>query len=106
SLNGQIIANAGVPLPARLRVYLVPAEREHADDVLRFAEAPVLEGKFALGNLAPGRYWLMARPITEDEIKTAMMRPRAWDSEARAKLRREAEATQVTIDLQPCQRLS
>ena len=32
--------------------------------------------------------------------------PAAWDAGSRAKLRREAEAANTSVELQPCQRLS
>ena len=33
-------------------------------------------------------------------------RPAAWDADSRARLRREAEAASLTLDLQPCQRVT
>jgi hypothetical protein len=105
SLRGRVvIAQANAILPARLRVHLVPAEREESDNVLRFAEAPVQsDGSFLLTNMAPGRYWLLARPsgdVTDDAI-----RPAAWEREARAKLIQEAASTNIPIELRPCQRI-
>ncbi len=41
SLQGKVTVREGEQPPARLYVYLVPAEREKADDVLRFYAAPV-----------------------------------------------------------------
>jgi len=106
SLHGQVIAvGEGTRLPARLRVHLVPTEAQQAENVLRYAETPaVSDAKFAFSHLAPGRYWLLARPATEEG--TAGVRPAAWDSDGRAGLRREAEAANVIVDLQPCQRLT
>jgi hypothetical protein len=104
-LRGQVVAaTEGQRLPIRLRVHLVPVEREQADNVLRYAEALAgRDGKFAFTSLAPGRYWLVAR--AEDEALGAPYRPVAWNHTARAKLRREAEAAGVAVELQPCQRL-
>lgn len=96
----------GVSLPANLKVYLVPAERERAEDVLRYSEASITsDGTFALTNLAPGRYWLIARPVAENDSQERAPRPLSWDADTRAKLRREAEAANTTIELQPCQRV-
>jgi hypothetical protein len=93
----------GGPLPANLKIYLVPAERERAEDLLRYAEVkPNDDGTFGFTNVAPGRYWLIARPFVEDDSPDRIMRPLAWDAEARAKLRKEAEAQNTTVELQPC----
>jgi Carboxypeptidase regulatory-like domain len=120
SLRGRVVAStetatggaspdavsAGAPSASRpLRVHLVPSEREQADNVWRYAESAVApDGTFAFTNLSPGRYWLLTRPAPD----TADMPPRplAHDSDARSRLRREAEASNVPLDLAPCQRLS
>ena len=77
------------------------------DDVLDKALDPGSgkDGKFTFRHLAPGRYWLVAQ-AADEEFKEAVMRPAAWDSENRAKLRREGEAAGVVVDLAPCQRLN
>ena len=107
SVRGRIAAAEGVKLPARLRVHAIPIERECADDVLRYAETVAKsEGQFTLTNLAPGKYWLLARMIPNDEVDETTTHPAAWDNNERAKLRREAEAAKVEIELQPCQRVS
>ena len=87
SIAGQV-ANAGT----RLRVYLVPAEKEHENNALRYANTPVqTDGGFSITNLAPGRYWLLVRE--------------ADPSIPRAALRREAIKANVEVQLQPCQKL-
>ena len=48
------------------------------------------EGNFHFKNLAPGRYYLLAKPI-EDSGDTPA-RPLAWDNAQRAAMRKEAEA--------------
>jgi hypothetical protein len=108
SVRGQIIADkAGERLPAYLRVHLIPAEREQANNALRFAETFAHnDGQFSLTNLAPGRYWIIARPVSEAEMVEGGSRPGGWDAESRARLRREAEAAKIEIALQPCQHLS
>jgi protocatechuate 3,4-dioxygenase beta subunit len=105
SLAGHVIAAEGsaLPPPASLRVYLVPAERERADDTLRFYEtAPAPDGSFSFKNLAPGRYFAIARPVADPT--EASPRPEFWDADPRARLRRDAESANVTVELQPCQR--
>jgi hypothetical protein len=106
-MRGRVVAaKEGAEFPQRLRVHLVPAEREHSDNVLRYGEVGVQQdGSFALANLAPGRYWIIARPVS-DETPDDAIRPAAWDAESRAALRREAEVVNTAIDLQPCRRLA
>jgi hypothetical protein len=106
-LKGKIVAEGEARLPARMLAHLAPAEPEARDEVLRFAETRVeSDGLFSFSNLAPGKYWLLARPILDSEPNDKPARPAAWDAAERAKLRREAEAANVVIELKPCQRLS
>jgi protocatechuate 3,4-dioxygenase beta subunit len=90
--------------PAPTRVYLVPQERERAEDPLRYYETTVStsDGTFSFKNVAPGRYFVLARAVAE--AGDAPRRPAAWDTEARAGLRREAEAAKTPAELLPCQR--
>lgn len=104
-LSGRVVAAEGAPAPpyASLRVHLLPAEREHAEDALRFFETTTnADGSFSFKSLPPGRYLLLARPVADPT--DAAPRPAAWDADSRAKLRAEAEATNTTVELQPCQR--
>jgi len=106
SLRGTIPADEGRPLGARMRVYLVPSERERADDAFRYASSSVAaDGSFALTHLAPGRYWLLIT-VADNDLSEPRLRATAWDTEARSKLRRDAEAAANAIDLQPCQRIN
>jgi hypothetical protein len=74
---------------------------------LRYGEASInTDGTFALTNLAPGRYWLIARPAPESDSPERIIRPLSWDADTRAKLRRDAEAANTTIELQSCQRVN
>lgn len=97
----------GKNLPARLRVLVVPAEKEAADDVLRYGEVTgKATASFTLAHLAPGKYWLLARAVPDDESDEQPAPPVAWNAEARAKLRREAETAKQMIELKPCQRVN
>jgi hypothetical protein len=85
------------------RVYLVPVEREQANNVLRYSETFVKsDGSFALTNLAPGRYFIVSRVETPAPSDVSP-RPIAWDAAARAKLRLEAEAAKAIVELKPCE---
>ncbi len=100
-LRGRI---DGKNLPPRLRVHLVPAEKD--DDVLRYTEVVAKsEGAFTFTHLAPGKYWLLTRFVPDDESDERPAKPVAWDTEARVKLRREAEAANHTVVLTTCQRV-
>jgi hypothetical protein len=99
AVKGQVKADD--TLPALLRVYLVPVEKEHADDVLRYSFTGInTDGAFSFGHLAPGKYWLMTRVEIDDAQKKIL------DTAERAKLRREAEAANVVVELQACQKLA
>jgi len=104
-LSGKVVAAPeGTRLQSRVRIHLVPAD---ADDPLRYAEAIVRSnGIFALNNIAPGKYWLTARATPDNEPSDGQAAPIAWDAGERAKLRREAEASKVEIELKPCQHVS
>jgi hypothetical protein len=103
-LKGQV--NQGGGASDKIRVHLIPAEKEAADDVLRYAQATADgDGGFQFKHLAPGRYYLLAKPIKNDETGAAAARLQAWDNAQRAALRKEAEAANVSVELQPCQRI-
>jgi hypothetical protein len=74
---------------------------------LRYAEVLTRnDGSFAFNNLAPGKYWLLARPVPDDEPVDRPPRPLSWDSAERARLRMEAEKKKIEVELKPCQRLN
>ena len=107
-LRGKVVTGEeNKPPPGKMRVHLVPAEPEAADDVLRYFEAEAAaDGVFSLMNLAPGRYWLVARETSEQEQAEAEHKPVAWDPAGRMGLRFEGDATKKVIQLSPCQRVT
>ena len=107
SLQGRISLLEGEKFPSRLYVYLLPAEREKIDDVLRFYTAPILaDGKIMLSNVAPGRYLILAQPAL-DGATSPLTKVRLPDeTELRAKLRRDAEAAKTEIEFKPCQNVT
>ena len=108
TFGGRVaVAEGAAPqMPAPTRAYLVPQERERAEDPLRYYEATVAsaDGAFSFKNVAPGRYLLLAR--AEADTLDTPRRPPAWDADTRARLRREAEAAATPVELQPCRRTS
>ncbi len=106
-VKGKVAATAGAKLPGRLRVHLLPAEAEAKDDLLRFAEAGAeSDGAFSFSHLAPGKYLILARTIPDSEPPARPARPAVWDAAERAKLRKEAEAANIVIELKTCQRVT
>jgi hypothetical protein len=94
ALNGRVVAGQDGQLPGKVRAYLIPAEKEAADDSLRYAQANVNgDGDFNFKNLAPGRYYLLAKPVKDGGDGNA----------ERAALRKEAEVAGNVIELQSCQ---
>jgi hypothetical protein len=107
SVSGKVVAmSEGETLPQNLRVYLVPTERERAGDVLRVAQANVQsDGTFSLTSVAPGKYWMLARVIADEELSDSAPRQLVWDAEGRQALRKEAEAANMIMELPMCQRI-
>ena len=106
-MRGKVITTEGKKPPSsKMRVHLVPAELEAADDVLRYFEAEVAaDGSFSLINLAPGKYWLVGRELSDQELTEVDHKPLAWDAGGRVGLRFEGEASKKVIPLTQCQRL-
>jgi hypothetical protein len=105
SVRGRVTTFESKQLPAGLRVYLVPVEKENAVDVLRFFETQVeSEGAFVVGNIAPGKYWLVARQDEDRDLIPAKSIRR--DSALRSTLLQEAAKSKQEIILKPCERVA
>ncbi|HWO00035.1 MAG TPA: carboxypeptidase-like regulatory domain-containing protein [Blastocatellia bacterium] len=104
-LRGKVVTGEeNKPRSQKMRVHLVPAEPEAVDEVLRYFEADVApDGSFSLINLAPGKYWLVARETSEQEVDP---KPLAWNSAGRMGLRFEGDALKKVIELTYCQRVA
>jgi hypothetical protein len=103
SLRGRLTLPEGETAPQNLRVYLVPSEREQADNPLRFFEDVVAgDATFAIGNIAPGKYWLFAQAAERVDERTVKS-PRS-DGDLRAKLLKDAGALKNEITFKPCER--
>ncbi|MEP7271184.1 MAG: hypothetical protein ABI882_06745, partial [Acidobacteriota bacterium] len=87
------------------RIHLVPVDIAQADNALVYYESnSTPDGGFALTNIAPGKYWIAARSVPQEDAPDSI-RPVAWEAAERAKLRREAEMGKKEVTLKSCERL-
>src|SRR5262249_17577355 len=107
-LRGKVAPEKeGARLSAKVVVHLVPAETASADDVLRYAEAAVdRDGAFEFKNIPPGKYRMLARAAPDDEPGDRPPAQVAWDANERTKLKKEAEALKIEVELKPCRRVA
>jgi hypothetical protein len=99
-LQGRVTLLEG-KTAGQLRAYLLPAEPEHAENLLRYAETPVgRDGLFTFTNRAPGRYRLAV--IAEDQLATKR-HPAFWQPAARWQMRQAVTGPEFV--LQPCQQV-
>ena len=104
SFRGAVKLAEGESVPAKLYLQLVPAEKEHADDVLRFFTAMVnADGTFAVTNLPPGRYWVLARVAADNEPQSDSRLRAPEEADTRAQVRRAAAAAKTVVEFKPCQ---
>lgn len=104
SIRGRVKQPEGESLPARLSLYLVPVEKENAEDVLRFFRTVVqADGRFSVNNLPPGRYWALARSADESDPQSEATLRAVEESDTRLKIRRAAEADKNEVEFRPCQ---
>jgi len=106
SIRGRLNIAEGQNPPANLNVFVVPAEREKADDVLRYFAVDVAgDQSFSADNLPPGRYWLVAQPrLPADTPGSNLRLPDG--NENRTKIRAAAELTKNEIELKPCENVT
>lgn len=102
-LRGRITVAEGQRLPSRTIVYLVPAEKENATNLLRYFEARVeSDGAFNIRNVVPGDYLIHARAAEGD---TAGMISIREDPDLRTSVTREAEKAKQSVTMKACERL-
>jgi hypothetical protein len=107
SLRGSVKPEEGQKNPPRMLLHLIPAEKEASSDPLRFFSTLINDdGTFALGNISPGRYWILARTPGNDESQLSFKLRQPDGTELRAKLRREAENAKTEIEFKPCQNIT
>ncbi len=102
TLKGRVTLPKGERLPARLRFYLVPAEKESREDVLRFFEVGVLpNGTFSISNITPGGYFVLTRP-TED-VDANIFKSVKRDTEFRNDILKAATSLNRQVTFKPCE---
>lgn len=106
SIRGRVALAEGTAVPANT-VYLVPVDPGKVEDVLRyFVTGIAADGSFALNNLPPGKYLLLAQVNSDTQVATLAKLRQPEAAAARSKLRRTAESRQTEIQLKPCQNVA
>ena len=106
-VNGAVSLAEGQTLPAKLVVFLIPAEAERADEVLRYFAVPVnSDGRFWENKVAPGRYWMLARSGSAESRSQVSKLQLPDAAEIRSSLRHAAEETKTEIEVKPCQEVT
>jgi hypothetical protein len=106
SLRGVVKLADGASVQPRFYLHLIPAEKENLDDVLRFSMTAVqADGTFAINNLPPGRYWMLARQAADSEPQSDATLRAVEEANTRLTIRRAAEAAKNEVELKPCQNL-
>jgi hypothetical protein len=107
-IEGRLVQAAdSKQLPRGLRAILVPAESENRDNLLRYGEVALRsDGSFKLNNIAPGRYWLLAKQDERAEQAGEPSAPFIWDARSRAAIRREAEQANAVVELKTCRKIT
>jgi hypothetical protein len=104
TLRGRIKVAESNKLPPRLFLYLIPSEKEQAENVLHFfTTAVAADGSFSLGNLPPGRYWAITRSGAEGRWPDSSRLRMPDEADNRAKLRHDGELAKTSVELKPCQ---
>ena len=101
SIRGRVVAPEGAATTAA-SLYLVPAEPDKVNDVLRYFVSDVGDDQtFTFNNLPPGKYltYLDAQTMTLKKLRQPEAAPE------RLKVRRGAETKKNEIELKPCQNL-
>jgi hypothetical protein len=104
SLRGTVKLGEGESLPPKLYLHLVPTEKENAENVLRFFTTLVqADETFALNNLPPGRYWILARLSANNEPQFDAKLRAPEEADTRMQIRRAAAAAKTELEFKPCQ---
>ena len=103
SIRGRVPVPEGAAAPSGMSAYLVPAEPDKVEDVLRYFVSAIGEDQtFAFNNVPPGKYFALL-----DTQASSLSKLRLPESAAtRTKLHRAAEAKKNALELKPCQSLA
>ncbi|HXI23597.1 MAG TPA: carboxypeptidase-like regulatory domain-containing protein [Pyrinomonadaceae bacterium] len=102
TLKGRVTLQKGEQLPARLRFYLAPAEKESSEDVLRFFEVGVQrDGTFSIGNITPGRYFVITRPA--EDVDATTIKSVKHDTAFRNDILKAATSLNRQVTFKPCE---
>lgn len=102
-IRGKVTTGGGQVRPDRVIVYLMPAEKDAANNLLRYFETrPELDGGFDVRNVPPGDYSIVSIRADSDPAPGVLIRQ---DSALRASAIREAEKLKQTVTLRPCERV-
>ena len=73
--------------------------------MLRFYDLWIeADGHFVADNIAPGKYWIVARPAAENDSGTT--KSVREDATLRAKVFQAAEALKKSVTLKPCEEVA
>ena len=101
SVHGTVVTDEGKPVRDRLLIYLVPAEKDSAANLLRYFETrSEADGRFELRNLPPGDYLAVATTVEENRAPGILVRQ---DPNLRTKVIRDAQKLNQSITLKPCE---
>jgi len=103
SIRGRVVVPEGAAAAPATSLYLVPAEPDKANDVLRYFMSDVGDDQtFTFNNLPPGRY--LTYLDTRTTTLTKFRQPEAAPD--RLKVRKSAETKKNEVELKPCQNLA
>ena len=107
SFRGAVKTATGESVPAKLYLYLAPAEKENAEDVLRFFITQVAaDGTFGINNLPPGRYWVLARVAADHEPQSLSKLRAPEEADMRTQIRHATEGAKTAVEFKPCENVS
>jgi hypothetical protein len=104
AVRGRLVPAAkGQRIPEHVLLSLVPVETDTQKNPLRFAESFArTDGAFYFNKLAPGNYYIIARPVSQEEFARPYRQSSFSTAKDRSDLVKLAEANKILIELQPC----